>query len=104
MARIIASFSIVPVGTCSTSLSRYVAKALEALDDKGIKYTITPMNTIIEGDNLDDIFNAIKVAHKAVEDLGVKRILVRINIDDRIDKADRKAEDKVKSVMEKKKT
>lgn len=102
MARVIASFSIVPVGTCSTSLSDYVAKAIEALDKSGIKYQINPMNTIIEGDSLDEVFEAIKIAHKAVIEAGAKRILVRINIDDRLDKVDRRAEDKVRVVLEKK--
>ena len=104
LARFIVSFSIVPIGTCSTSLSQYVARAIEAMDKKGVNYTITPMSTIIEGDSLDEIFEAIKVAHKAIEEMGVGRILIRINIDDRIDKANRKPEDKVKSVLEKKKS
>lgn len=102
MARVIVSFSIVPIGTCSTSLSEYVAKAIEALDKSGVRYQITPMNTIIEADSLDEVFEAIKMAHKAVEEAGAKRILVRINIDDRLDKVDRRAEDKVKAVLEKK--
>jgi len=102
LARVIASFSIVPIGTSSTSLSKYVAEALKVLDGKGIKYILTPMDTILEGDSLDDIFEAIKIAHSAVEKTGVGRILIRINIDDRLDKVDRKAEDKVRSVLEKK--
>ena len=101
MARVIASFSIVPVGTGNTSLSKFVAEAIKALESKGIKYRLTPMNTIIEGNSLDEIFEAIKIAHNAVEKVGAKRIVISINIDDRLDKPDRKPEDKVKAVMEK---
>ncbi|MHA1617090.1 MAG: MTH1187 family thiamine-binding protein [Candidatus Njordarchaeales archaeon] len=101
MARIIAEFSLVPVGTQSTSLSKYVAEVLRALQEAGVKYHLTPMCTIIEGDSLDEIFEAIKIAHEAIVKTGVKRIVLRINIDDRLDKLDRRAEDKVKSVKEK---
>ncbi len=102
MARFIASFSIAPVDTCGTSLSKYVAAAIKALEENGFKYELTPMATVVVGDTIDEIFNAIKVAHKAVEKMGVKRILVRINIDDRIDKPDRNPIDKIKAVEEKK--
>ena len=98
MARVIASFSIVPLGVEGTSLSKYVALALKALDEANVKYSLTPMCTILEGDSLDEVFNAIKVAHRALERAGVKRILVRINIDDRLDKPSRKPEDKIEAV------
>ena len=101
MVRVIAEFSIIPIGTERTSLSNYVAEALTALKEKGITFTVTPMSTIIEGDSLDDIFNAIKIAHEALIKLGVRRVVISINIDDRLDRPDRKLEDKVKSVKEK---
>lgn len=59
------------------------------------------MSTIIEGDTLDEIFDVIKVAHEALVSLGVGRIVISINIDDRLDKPKRKLEDKVKAVEEK---
>ena len=101
MARFIASFSIAPVDLCDTSLSKYVSAAIKALEEKGFKYELTPMSTIIYGDTIDEIFDAIKVAHNAVEKMGAKRILVRINIDDRVDRPDREPKDKIRSVMEK---
>jgi len=101
MVRVIAEFSIIPIGTERTSLSNYVAEALTALKEKGITFTVTPMSTIIEGDSLDDIFNAIKIAHEALIKLGVRRVVISINIDDRLDRPDRKPEEKVKSVKEK---
>ncbi len=43
--------SIVPVGTKTTSVSKYVARAVRILrDEKDIKYSLTAMGTIIEGD------------------------------------------------------
>ncbi|MGQ4891637.1 MAG: MTH1187 family thiamine-binding protein [Candidatus Njordarchaeia archaeon] len=101
MARIIASFSIVPLGVEGTSLSKYVALALKALKENGVKYTLTPMCTILEGESLDEIFGAIKLAHKALEDAGIKRILIRVNVDDRIDRPERKPGNKIESVKKK---
>ncbi len=101
LSRIIAEFTLIPIGTNSTSLSQYVAVALKSLKENGIPFRITPMSTIIEGDNLDDIFTAIKKAHEAIINAGVKRIVISINIDDRLDKPQRKPEDKIKAVESK---
>jgi len=98
LSRIIAEFTLIPIGTSSTSLSNYVAIALNVLKKNGIAFKVTPMSTIIEGDNLDEIFEVIKKAHEALINAGVKRIVISINIDDRLDKPDRKPEDKVKAV------
>lgn len=101
MARFITSFTITPIGTKDTSLSKFVAAALRALKEKGIKFELTPMATILEADSLDEIFSAVKAAHEAVLNMGVKRVVIQITIDDRLDKVERKARDKVESVMEK---
>ncbi len=101
MSRIIAEFTLIPLGTCSTSLSQYVAKALRGLKNRGIQFKITPMSTIIEGDTLDELFEFIKIAREEVIKAGIKRLVISINIDERLDKPNRKAEDKVRSVQEK---
>jgi len=101
MARIIAQFTLIPIGTGSTSLAKYVAEAIRGLKEGGINYQLTPMSTIIEGETLDEIFEAIKKAHEALIKTGVKRISILINIDDRLDKPNRKPEDKVESVKKK---
>jgi uncharacterized protein (TIGR00106 family) len=47
----IIDISVVPVGTPSPSVSQYVAGAVGMLEkEPGIKYEVTAMNTIIEGD------------------------------------------------------
>jgi len=84
---IIAEFSIIPLGTKSTSVSEYVKSALDELEkDKGIKIKLEAMGTIIEAENLQDLFNAVEKAHEAVFRLGVKRVVTEIKIDDRRDK------------------
>jgi uncharacterized protein (TIGR00106 family) len=83
-----AEISIYPIGTDSTSLSFYIAKAIESLHDaKNIKYQITPMGTILESDEISKIFEATKSVIETVHRLGVKRVEAVLKIDSRTDKA-----------------
>ena len=84
---IVAEVSIIPLGTGSTSLSKYVAKAVSVLKSfKNIRVEVHSMGTVIEADNLDTIFTAVKKAHNEVFSIGVDRILTQIKIDERRDK------------------
>ena len=83
----IAEISIVPLGTKTPSVSQYVARAVKVLErEKDMKYEITPMGTIIEGD-LDRILAVVKKMHEATFGEGVARVLTAVKIDDRRDKA-----------------
>ncbi len=83
----VAEISIIPLGTETPSLSKYVAKAVKTLQqEKDIKYEITAMGTIIEGD-LDKILAVAKKMHEEVFAEGVVRVITVIKIDDRRDKA-----------------
>jgi uncharacterized protein (TIGR00106 family) len=83
----IAEISVVPLGTKTPSVSQYVARAVKVLErEKDIKYEITPMGTIIEGD-LDKILTVVRKMHEAVFGEGVARVLTTVRIDDRRDKA-----------------
>jgi uncharacterized protein (TIGR00106 family) len=97
-----AEISIVPVGTNSTSISKEVAAAFDAIrktkDIKTIK--LTAMGTQIEARNMRAILNAIEAAHEAVKSTGAKRIVSTIRIAERLD-ASRTLEDDVESVNEK---
>lgn len=77
--------TVVPLGV-STSVSRFVAKAVLALQGMpGVDYESTSMGTIVEGD-VDDLLAAAKKMHQAVLDAGAKRVETTIRIDDRKDK------------------
>jgi uncharacterized protein (TIGR00106 family) len=82
----ILSISVVPVGTGSTSVSAYVARCHEVLAGAtGIKYELTPMATIVEGD-LDTLLGVVKDLHNVPFESGAKRVLTTVIIDDRLDK------------------
>lgn len=78
--------SVVPLGTKSPSVSHFVAGALRILKNvHGVKYELTPMGTIIEGD-LDVIIDLAKAMHRVTFSPEIKRVVTNIKIDDRSDK------------------
>lgn len=85
--KVIAYFTIIPLGIESTSMGSYVAAALIAIDEvKGLSYELTPMGTIMEADNLEPILTAVKAAHEALTAKGIDRVESTLIIDDRRDK------------------
>jgi uncharacterized protein (TIGR00106 family) len=97
---VIAEFSIIPIGQAGSSVSRYVAAAINALKNvKGLDFEVTPMGTILAAKDLDTIFEAVRQAHEAIIATGIKRVSSNLRIDDRRDKA-RTMDDKVKAVKE----
>ena len=79
--------SIAPVGTPTPSISGYVARAVQILqDEKDIKYELTAMGTIIEGD-LEQLLTLVGKMHQSVFAAGAMRVVTTVKIDERRDKA-----------------
>ena len=79
--------TIVPVGTASPSISKYVADCIKTLENAdGIIYQLNPMGTVLEGD-LDRILALVRQMHEHPFAAGVERVVTTIRIDDRRDKA-----------------
>jgi uncharacterized protein (TIGR00106 family) len=96
----IAEISIVPLGTKTPSVSQYVARAVKVLErEKDIKYELTAMGTIVEGD-LDRILAVVGKMHGGTFGDGVARVLTTVKIDDRRDKA-QSMEEKMDSLKKK---
>ncbi len=82
----IAEVSVIPLGTRTPSVSKYIARAISVLrQEKDIKYELTSMGTIIEGD-LEKILKVVMRMHQATFDEGIVRVVTTIKIDDRRDK------------------
>ncbi len=75
----ILSISIFPVDK-GDSLSRYVSKVSMIIDKSGLEYVITPMATMIESENIDDLFNIIKMGIEALKE-DSNRIYANMAID-----------------------
>jgi len=80
----VAEISIVPLGTGSPSVSKYVAKALEVVRASGLKYELTPMATVVEG-SVEEILKLVGDMHRAVLEDAV-RVVTSLRMDDRRDK------------------
>jgi len=81
----IVEVSMAPLGA-GTSLSKYVAEAVKLVRaEKGIRYELTAMGTIIEGE-LGQILALVRKMNEAVFAAGAVRVYTVIKIDDRRDK------------------
>jgi uncharacterized protein (TIGR00106 family) len=92
--------SVVPIGTMTPSISRYVAGAIRQLQDEpDIMYELTPMGTILEGD-LERLLVLAGRMHESAFEAGAVRVATTIKIDERRDKP-LTMEGKVEAVREK---
>lgn len=93
-----AEISIYPIGTSSTSISFYIAKGIDAIQEiEGIRYEINSMGTVLESEDIDKIYKAAKIIMEVVHNLGVNRVEVILKIDSRKDKQV-KIEEKIESI------
>lgn len=82
----VVELTICPLGTGTSSASKYVAGAQIVLSEQDkVKYMLNPMGTVMEGD-LDEIFALIRKIQEDVFDKGVNRVYSIIKVDDRRDK------------------
>lgn len=74
----IAELNIIPVR--KGSMSGEIAKAVEALEAFDITSETTPMGTILETDDVHELFAASGAAHGAVDE---DRVITTLKIDDK---------------------
>lgn len=87
-----ARFEVIPVH--DGSLSEDIAQAIDALDDFDVAYELTATDTVIEADDVDDVFEAVQAAHNAVE---ADRVITSLEVDEQR-RREQGAEDRVESV------
>lgn len=81
----IADISIAPMGE-GTSVSKYVARVVAIIRESGLKHEFHSMGTNLEG-SYEEIVKLVKKCSDAVFSMGAERVLIRMNMDDRHDKA-----------------
>ena len=91
----IVDLTVVPIGV-GVSLSKYVVACEAVLDRPGLKTSLHPNGTSIEGE-WDEVFQAIRECHETVHALGAPRIHTNIKLGTRTDR-DQSMQDKLDSV------
>ena len=93
------SLSIFPTDK-GESVSRYVSKVVKLIKESGLPYKLTPMATIVETEDINQVFALMDRAYKILQEDGCNRIYTVMTVDYRKGKSNR-IEQKVKSVEEK---
>ncbi|HUV80280.1 MAG TPA: MTH1187 family thiamine-binding protein [Candidatus Bathyarchaeia archaeon] len=83
---IIAGITVVPIGTETPSVSKYVAKAVDELRKLGLNPEVTAMGTIFEAEDISLILEAFEAVHESVFAQGAERVVTTLTIDERRDK------------------
>jgi uncharacterized protein (TIGR00106 family) len=92
---------VIPLGTKTPSVSRYVAEAVKMLkNEKGIRYVLFSMGTVVEADSVEKLLEIAGKMHRVVFSEEVKRVVTTIKIDERKDK-NLTMEEKIESVKQK---
>ena len=99
----VAELTLIPIGTKTTSVSKYIAGALDSIGEiEGLTYELNAMGTTIAHKDLKVLYDVIRRMQESVFENGADRVYSVVKIDDRRDK-DYSFEDKVRSVNEKRK-
>lgn len=100
MTSFLLEFSMFPTSSNCTengsSVSKYVSKIIDAIDDSGVTYKLTPMGTVIETSSMKEALNIIELAYKQLEDC--ERVYSSLKFDIRKNTKNR-LEGKVKKVQ-----
>ena len=91
---VIAYLSVAPVK--EGSMADEVAKSIEALEEFDVSYETNAMGTVIEAEEIGELFAAAQAAHEAVEG---DRVSTHLKIDDKR-ASDQTADEKVEAVEE----
>ncbi len=78
--------SVVPLGTGTPGVSRYVAGCLQKIRDSGLEHQLTAMGTIVVGE-VDELLRLAGELHRLPFAMGAQRVVTSIKLDERRDKA-----------------
>ncbi len=78
-----------------SSVSKQVAKIIDAIDKSGVKYQLTPMGTVVETETMQEALDVIALAYEQVKEC--ERVYSSLKFDIRHNSEDR-LKNKIKSV------
>jgi uncharacterized protein (TIGR00106 family) len=62
-----------------------VDKAIQAIKKSGMKYEVGPLETTLEGEDLDELLEVAKTAHRACFEAGAGTVITIIKIADALE-------------------
>ncbi|MHB0999571.1 MAG: MTH1187 family thiamine-binding protein [Armatimonadota bacterium] len=80
MTLVLAEFSVTPM--TDDKITPFIDTAVQEIKKCGLNYQVGPVGTTIEGE-LDQVLDAIRMAHQAVLNKGVDRVVTEIRIDEK---------------------
>ncbi|WP_297432840.1 MTH1187 family thiamine-binding protein [Sulfurimonas sp.] len=80
------------------SVSKQVAKIIDAIDKSGVKYQLTPMGTVVETNTMREALDVIELAYEQIKEC--ERVYSSLKFDIRHNSEDR-LKSKIKSVENK---
>lgn len=92
---VIIDLCVVPIGV-GLSVSKYVAKCHEIINEAGLTSQLHAYGTNIEGE-WDAVFAVVKKCHEVIHDMGAPRITTTIKAGTRVDR-EQTMQDKIDSV------
>ena len=82
MTSFLLEFSMFPTSDeCreGSSVSKQVAKVIDAIDKSGVPYQLTPMGTVIEASSMQEALDVVALAYKQLE--GCERVYSSLKFD-----------------------
>lgn len=73
-----AMLTVAPLDDATADFDAEIARAIDALEAFDIRYETHPMETTIEGESLEEVFDAAKAATEAVD---ASRTLTHLKVD-----------------------
>ena len=90
--------TVIPLGTGSPSVGKYIADIERFLRDKNIEHSLNDMATVISGPT-EALLRLASEIHRIPLKMGVQRVITQITLDERSD-LDRKIGEKQQSVKQ----
>ncbi|RPF50625.1 thiamine-binding protein [Aquisalibacillus elongatus] len=79
MTNALVSVQIVPKTKDHEDVIPYVDEAIKVIDEAGVKYEVSPLETTMEG-NLSDLFRVIEKMNERMVDLGCSSIISQVKV------------------------
>ncbi|MEJ2226660.1 MAG: MTH1187 family thiamine-binding protein [Alphaproteobacteria bacterium] len=96
---VLLEFSMFPTDK-GESVSEYVSQVIKVIRESGVSYQLTPMGTIGEADDLQQVLDLVQAAYNTLEQAGSNRVYSSLKLDIRKGK-DNRLQGKLQSIQDK---